>query len=123
PYTVTGQDGTATYTVDQTAGSGGVWASLNGGSQIDFAKGTAGKVVLGDTDASTAVITDAVRWVNPASIVKNTGEYNQWHKFPVTDTVQQWMDGTATNHGFVLKATNEATALTGGPRYESGDGD
>ncbi|MFD5858844.1 golvesin C-terminal-like domain-containing protein [Streptomyces chartreusis] len=123
PYTVTGQDGTATYTVDQTAGSGGVWASLNGGSQIDFAKGTAGKVVLGDTDASTAVIADAVRWVNPASIVKNTGEYNQWHKFPVTDTVQQWMDGTATNHGFVLKATNEATALTGGPRYESGDGD
>ncbi|MGW4166799.1 golvesin C-terminal-like domain-containing protein [Streptomyces chartreusis] len=123
PYTVTGQDGTATYAVDQTAGSGGVWASLNGGSQIDFAKGTAGKVVLGDTDSSTAVIADAVRWVNPASIVKNTGEYNQWHKFPVTDTVQQWLDGTATNHGFVLKATNEATALTGGPRYESGDGD
>ncbi|MFF4088869.1 DNRLRE domain-containing protein [Streptomyces nigra] len=123
PYTVTGQDGTAAYTVDQTAGSGGVWASLNGGSQIDFAKGTAGKVVLGDTDASTAVIADAVRWVNPASIVKNTGEYNQWHKFPVTDTVQQWLDGTATNHGFVLKATNEATAPTGGPRYESGDGD
>lgn len=123
PYTVTGQDGTATYTVDQTAGSGGVWASLNGGSQIDFAKGTAGKVVLGDTDASTAVIADAVRWVNPASIVKNTGEYNQWHKFPVTDTVQQWLDGTATNHGFVLKATDESTALTGGPRYEAGDGD
>ncbi|MFF7788136.1 DNRLRE domain-containing protein [Streptomyces sp. NPDC007991] len=124
PYTVTGQDGTATYTVDQTAGSGGVWASLNGGSQIDFAKGTAGKVVLGDTDSSTAVIADAVRWVNPASIVKNTGEYNQWHKFPVTDTVQQWLDGTATNHGFVLKATDEsATAKTGGPRYEAGDGD
>ncbi|WP_251063536.1 MULTISPECIES: DNRLRE domain-containing protein [unclassified Streptomyces] len=121
PYTVTGQDGTATYTVDQTAGSGGVWASLNGGSQIDFVKGTAGKVVLGDTDSSTAVIADAVRWVNPASIVKNTGEYNQWHKFPVTDTVQKWLDGTA-NHGFVLKATNESsTAPTGGPRYEAGD--
>ncbi|WP_425265124.1 DNRLRE domain-containing protein, partial [Streptomyces regalis] len=122
PYTVTGQDGTATYTVDQSAGSGGVWASLNGGSQIDFNKGTAGKVVLGDTDSSTAVIADAVRWVNPASIVKNTGEYNQWHKFPVTDTVQKWLSGTATNHGFVLKATDEsATAPTGGPRYESGD--
>ncbi|ELS57411.1 putative Mucin-2 [Streptomyces viridochromogenes Tue57] len=121
PYTVTGQDGTATYTVDQTAGSGGVWASLNGGSQIDFVKGTAGKVVLGDTDSSTAVIADAVRWVNPASIVKNTGEYNQWHKFPVTDTVQKWLNGTA-NHGFVLKATDESsTAPTGGPRYEAGD--
>lgn len=123
PYTVTGQDGTATYTVDQTAGSGGVWASLNGGSQIDFNKGTAGKVVLGDTDGSTAVIADAVRWVNPASIVKNKGEYSQWHSFPVADTVQKWLDGTEANHGFVLKATNESTAPLGGPRYEAGDGD
>ncbi|WP_307622084.1 DNRLRE domain-containing protein [Streptomyces sp. V3I7] len=124
PYTVTSSDPTATYTVDQTAGTGGVWSSLKGGSQINFAKGTAGKVVLKDTDATTAVIADAVRWVNPASIVKNTGEYNQWHKFPVTDTVQQWLDGTATNYGFVLKATDESgTAVTGGPRYESGDGD
>lgn len=123
PYTVTGQDGTATYTVDQTAGSGGVWASLNGGAQIDFDKGTAGKVVLGDTDATTAVIADAVRWVNPASIVKNKGEYSQWHRFPVTDTVQQWLDGTSANNGFVLKATNESTAPLGGPRYEAGDGD
>ncbi|MEU6087591.1 DNRLRE domain-containing protein [Streptomyces sp. NPDC047085] len=124
PYTVTSSDPTATYTVDQTAGTNGVWASLNGGSQINFAKGTAGKVVLKDTSSTTAVIADAVRWVNPASIVKNTGEYNQWHKFPVTDTVQQWVNGTATNYGFVLKATDESsTAPTGGPRYESGDGD
>jgi RHS repeat-associated protein len=123
PYTVTGQDGTATYTVDQSAGSGGVWARLNDGKQIDFVKGTAGKVVLGDTDSSTAVIADAVRFVNPASIVKNTGEYNQWHKFPVRDTVQKWVNGSAANHGFVLKATDESTAPTGGPRYEAGDGD
>ncbi|MFI6932946.1 DNRLRE domain-containing protein [Streptomyces sp. NPDC050287] len=125
PYTVTSQDGTATYTVNQQTGTNGVWAALNGGSQINFAKGTAGKVVLGDgpASASTAVIADAVRFTNPASIVKNTGEYNQWHKFPVTDTVQQWLNGTA-NNGFVLKATDEsATAPTGGPRYESGDGD
>ncbi|MFF8478801.1 DNRLRE domain-containing protein [Streptomyces sp. NPDC015414] len=124
PFTVTSSDPTATYTVDQTAGTNGVWASLNGGSQINFAKGTAGKVVLKDTDATHAVIADAMRFVNPASIVKNTGEYNQWHKFPVTDTVQQWLNGTSTNNGFVLKATDEsASAPTGGPRYESGDGD
>ncbi|MFF1659494.1 DNRLRE domain-containing protein [Streptomyces sp. NPDC058255] len=126
PYTVTSKDGTATYTVNQQSGTNGVWASLNGGSQINFDKGTAGKVVLGDGPASatTAVIADAVRFVNPATIVKNVGEYNQWHKFPVTDTVQQWLDGTSTNNGFVLKATDEtATAPTGGPRYESGDGD
>ncbi|WP_420708037.1 DNRLRE domain-containing protein [Streptomyces sp. 142MFCol3.1] len=126
PYTVTGKDGTATYTVNQASGTNGVWASLNGGSQINFSAGTAGKAVLGDgpASASTAVIADAVRWVNPASIVKNVGEYNQWHKFPVTDTVQQWLDGTSVNNGFVLKATDEsATAPIGGPRYESGDGD
>jgi RHS repeat-associated protein len=126
PYTVTGKDGTTTYTVNQQSGTGGVWSSLNGGSQINFSAGTTGKVVLGDGPASTstAVIADAVRWVNPASIVKNTGEYNQWHKFPVTDTVQQWVDGTSANNGFVLKATDESsTAPTGGPRYESGDGD
>ncbi|NNJ07593.1 DNRLRE domain-containing protein [Streptomyces sp. PKU-MA01144] len=125
PYTVTGKNGTTTYTVNQQSGTNGVWTSLNGGAQIDFDKGTAGKVVLGDGPASstTAVIADAVRWVNPASIVKSTGEYNQWHKFPVTDTVQKWLDGTA-NHGFVLKATDESgTAPTGGPRYEAGDGD
>ncbi len=126
PYTVTSKDGTATYPVNQQSGTNGVWAALNGGSQIDFAKGTAGKVVLGDGPASstTAVIADAVRFTNPASIVKNVGEYNQWHKFPVTDTVQQWLDGASVNNGFVLKATDEsATAPTGGPRYESGDGD
>ncbi|MEV6791740.1 DNRLRE domain-containing protein [Streptomyces sp. NPDC051320] len=125
PYTVTGKDGSTAYTVDQTAGTNGVWTSLGGGKQINFAKGTAGKVVLGDGPASTstAVLADAVRLVNPASIVKNKGEYNQWHNFPVTDTVQQWLDGTA-NNGFVLKATDEsASAPLGGPRYESGDGD
>ncbi|WP_406384425.1 hypothetical protein [Streptomyces sp. NBC_01618] len=42
--------------------------------------------------------------MNPAQIVKNTGEYNAWHKSPVTDTVQKWLSGTAVNHGFVLQA-------------------
>nr|WP_185124448.1 DNRLRE domain-containing protein [Streptomyces sp. TLI_185] len=126
PYTVTGSGGSTTYTVNQQSGTGGVWASLNGGSQIDFSAGTTGKVVLKDGPASTStsVIADAVRWVNPATIVKNAGEYNQWHKFPVTDTVQQWVSGTSANNGFILKATDESsTAPTGGPRYESGDGD
>jgi RHS repeat-associated protein len=125
PYSVTSKAGTATYTVNQQSGTNGVWAALNGGSQIDFAAGTTGKVVLGDGPASstTAVIADAVRFTNPASIVKNTGEYSQWHKFPVTDTVQQWLDGTSVNNGFVLKTTDEASGALGGPRYEAGDGD
>ncbi|MFD5054240.1 golvesin C-terminal-like domain-containing protein [Streptomyces tendae] len=125
PYTVTHRDGTQTFTVDQTSGTNGVWASLNGGGQLPFTKGTVGKVVLGDGPASssTAVLADAVRLVNPAQIVKNKGEYNQWHEFPVADTVQKWVSGTAANHGFVLMAKDESsTGPLGGPRYEAGDG-
>ncbi|UYQ63982.1 DNRLRE domain-containing protein [Streptomyces peucetius] len=124
PYTVTHRDGSQTFTVDQSAGTNGVWTSLNGGKQLPFTKGTVGKVVLGDGPASTstAVVADAVRLVNPAQIVKNKGEYNQWHEFPVADTVQKWVNGTA-NHGFVLTAKDESsTAPLGGPRYEAGDG-
>ncbi|WP_149547373.1 DNRLRE domain-containing protein [Streptomyces marokkonensis] len=125
PYTVTHRDGTQTFTVDQSAGTNGVWTSLNGGGQLPFTKGTVGKIVLGDGPASTstAVLADAVRLVNPAQIVKNTGEYNQWHEFPVADTVQKWVSGTAANHGFVLAAKDESsTGPLGGPRYEAGDG-
>ncbi|CAL9566122.1 hypothetical protein SUDANB176_04742 [Streptomyces sp. enrichment culture] len=125
PYTVTHRDGTQTFTVDQSAGTNGVWKSLNGGAQLPFAQGTVGKIVLGDGPASTstAVIADAVRLVNPAQIVKNKGEYNQWHEFPVADTVQKWVNGTAANHGFVLMAEDESsTGPLGGPRYEAGDG-
>ncbi|MGR4880792.1 DNRLRE domain-containing protein [Streptomyces sp. LARHCF249] len=122
PYTVTHNGGTKNYTVNQT-GSGGVWKTLDT-NELSFAKGNAGKIVLGDTGSSTTrTLADSVRLVDPAQITKPVGVYNQWHDFPVTDTVQKWISGTATNHGFVLKATDESgTALTGGPRYEAADG-
>lgn len=74
--------------------------------------------------AGSAVIADAVRLVDPAQIVKGAGQYNQWHSFPVTDTVQQWVNGTTVNNGFVLQAKDDTLTGTplGGPRYESGDG-
>ncbi|MFE7327436.1 DNRLRE domain-containing protein [Streptomyces sp. NPDC057565] len=124
PYTINHRDGTATGTVNQS-GTVAAWKTVNSG-QFYFAKGNAGKVVLGDTGSSTTRnIADSIRLVNPAQIVKNTGEYNSWHKFPVTDTVQKWVSGTATNNGFVLQAKDDALAATptGGPRYEAGDGD
>ncbi|KUF14694.1 sugar-binding protein [Streptomyces silvensis] len=122
PYTVTHDGGTKTGTVDQN-GADSDWKPVVGG-QIGFAKGTAGKVVLGDTgDGGKRNIADSVRLVNPAQVVKNKGEYNQWHNFPVKDTVQKWVDGTA-NHGFVLRAKDEsADAPKGGPRYEQADYD
>lgn len=41
-----------------------------------------------------------------------------WNDFPVTSTVQSWLNGTLANNGFVLKATSESTLGKGGPRYE-----
>ncbi|MFD0035478.1 DNRLRE domain-containing protein [Streptomyces sp. NPDC127172] len=125
PYTVTydnnGTPVTSNYTVNQSSGSTPVWKQL-GTSQLSFAKGTTGKVVLGDTgDASHRTVADAIRLVNPGQIVKNAGEYNQWHNFPVTDTVQKWVSGTATNYGFVLQASDEATLGQGGPLYEGSE--
>ncbi|MFD7779264.1 DNRLRE domain-containing protein [Streptomyces sp. NPDC059753] len=124
PYTITHRDGTGTGTVNQS-GTAAAWKTVNS-TQFYFSKGNAGKIVLGDTGSSTTRnIADSIRLVNPAQIVKNTGEYNQWHDFAVTDTVQKWVSGTAVNNGFVLQAKDDTLAATptGGPRYESGDGD
>lgn len=127
PYTVTAAGGaTSTYNVNQTSGSGGVWTSLGGdANELSFNKGGAYKVELKDTGVATnqALIADAVRLVDPAKITKSAGQYNRWHSFPVGDTVQKWVDGSAVNHGFVLKSTDEANNPLGGPRYEAGDGD
>ncbi|QIP85021.1 DNRLRE domain-containing protein [Streptomyces sp. Tu 2975] len=123
PYTVTSAEPAANFTVNQATGTTG-WRQL-GTSQIDFAKGNTGKIVLGDTgDTTKRTIADGVRLVNPAQIRKDIGEYNQWHNFRVGDTVQKWVSGTSPNYGFVIKAVDESsTAPLGGPQYEAGDYD
>ncbi|MEV0489525.1 DNRLRE domain-containing protein [Streptomyces atratus] len=121
PYTVTYDGGSKAYTVDQTAGTGGVWKTL--GSH-PFKAGTTGKVVLGDGPASTttSVIADAVRLTKGGVATKQPGVTNTWHSFPVTKTVQSWVNGTDPNHGFVVKAQSEAAnAPKGGPRYEAAE--
>lgn len=123
PYTVTYNGGTYTGTIDQSAGTGGVWRALNNGTALPFAAGTAGKVVLGDgpASASTSVIADAVRLVEPGTtLTKAAGSYDQWQNFAVTDTVQKWVNGTA-NNGFVLQAADESTLGQGGPLYEASE--
>ncbi|MFE5484390.1 DNRLRE domain-containing protein [Streptomyces sp. NPDC056527] len=121
PYTVTYDGGSKAYTLNQQAGTGGVWKTL--GSH-PFKAGTLGKIVLGDGPASTAtsVIADAVRFTKGGVVTKQPGELNTWHTFPVTKTVQSWIDGTNTNHGFVVKAGDEsANGPKGGPRYEGSE--
>ncbi|MEV6655330.1 DNRLRE domain-containing protein [Streptomyces sp. NPDC051219] len=121
PYTLTYDGGSKAYTVDQKTGTGGIWKPLGA---HPFKAGTAGKVVLGDGPASTttAVIADAVRFTKPGGVSMPAHTYNKWHSFSVKDTVQRWLDGTTTNHGFVIKAANEAAgAPKGGPRYEASE--
>ncbi|MFF9243971.1 DNRLRE domain-containing protein [Streptomyces sp. NPDC014776] len=121
PYTVSYDGGSKTYTVNQQAGSGGVWKTL--GSH-PFKAGTTGKVVLGDGPASTstAVLADAVRFTKGGVVTKKADESNTWHSFAVTKTVQQWLDGTYANNGFVVKAADEsAGGPKGGPRYEASE--
>ncbi|WP_079042109.1 DNRLRE domain-containing protein [Streptomyces aureus] len=121
PYTITYDGGSKAYTVDQRAGTAGVWKTL--GSH-PFKAGTLGKIVLGDGPVSTAtsVIADAVRFTKGGVVTKRPGELNTWHTFPVTKTVQSWIDGANVNNGFVIKAGDEsANAPKGGPRYEGSE--
>ncbi|MGW4229846.1 golvesin C-terminal-like domain-containing protein [Streptomyces sp. NPDC004980] len=121
PYTVTYNGGTKAYTVNQQAGTGGGWKTLG---THPFKAGTLGKVVLGDGPASTSttVLADAVRFTKGGVVTKKPGELNTWHTFPVTKTVQSWIDGTNTNNGFVVKAGDEsANGPKGGPRYEGSE--
>jgi RHS repeat-associated protein len=121
PYTLTYSGGSKAYTVNQQAGSAGVWKTLG---THPFKAGTAGKIVLGDGPASTttSVIADAVRFTKGGVVTKQPSEVNVWHSFPVTKTVQSWIDGANTNHGFVVKAADESsTAPKGGPRYEGSE--
>ncbi|MEU8888721.1 DNRLRE domain-containing protein [Streptomyces sp. NPDC048442] len=122
PYTVTGSKGTTKTTLDQSDGKAGNWSPL--GDPVDFARGTAGKVTLsGSGDEDERTLAGSVRLVADAQVVKAKGQHSTWHRFPVKDTVQKWVDGTAANHGFVVKAVDEtATGPIGGPRYESADG-
>jgi RHS repeat-associated protein len=121
PYTVTYNGGSQNYTVNQQAGSAGMWKTLG---THPFKAGTVGKIVLGDGPASTstAVLADAVRFTKGGVVTKQPSQVNVWHSFPVTKTVQSWVDGTNPNYGFVVKAGDEsANGPKGGPRYEGSE--
>ncbi|GAA4526914.1 golvesin C-terminal-like domain-containing protein [Amycolatopsis samaneae] len=116
PYTVSYQGGQQTVPVDQTAASPGGWKTLG---TWPFKAGTSHKVVLGGVRGKE-VVADAVRLTKPGTQVKQAGKANVWHSFSVRSTVQDWLDGTQPNHGFLLKAADE-TRGKGGPRYEAAE--
>ncbi|MFR9781072.1 DNRLRE domain-containing protein, partial [Micromonospora sp. MS34] len=117
PYTVYYNGGSKTYTVDQsTPASQGAWVTLG---THPFAAGTTGKVVLGDVSGKAA-IADAVRFTK-AGAVKAYGKSSVWNSFPVRNVVQDWVNGTYANYGFMVKALDEATKGRGGPIYEASE--
>lgn len=117
PYTIYHAGGTSTRIVNQTTGSGnGTWVSLG---SYQFTAGTTHKVVLGDV-AGKVVVADAVRLVKRAEATKELHQTNAWHSFSVRSIVQDWLNGTQPNYGFMIKGKDEANR-TGGPRYEAGD--
>jgi RHS repeat-associated protein len=72
-----------------------------------------------DPTTATWNSTSGISGALAGSTTKAAGVRGVWNSFPVTSTVQSWLNGTSTNNGFVLKQANEATLNQGGPRYES----
>jgi RHS repeat-associated protein len=117
PYTVYYGGGQKTYQVDQTGSPAGEWKTLG---VHPFLAGTTGKVVLGDV-ANKAAIADAVRFTRWGVATKKRAISSVWSSFPVRDTVQQWVNGTQPNNGFMIKAVDETPTSRGGPIFEGAE--
>ncbi|MEV4811809.1 DNRLRE domain-containing protein [Micromonospora avicenniae] len=117
PYTVYYNGGSKTYTVDQTGSGLGEWKTLG---VHPFAAGTTGKVVLGDV-AGKSVIADAVRFTRWGVTTKKAAVSNVWNSFPVRNAVQEWVNKTQPNYGFMVKAVDEAKKGRGGPIFEASE--
>lgn len=117
PYTVFYDGGQQTYQVDQSGVGQGVWKTLG---THPFKAGTAGRVVLGDV-ANRAAIADAVRLVKWGAATKKRAISSVWTSFPVRNVVQDWVNGTQDNHGFMVRAQVESTKGRGGPVYEASE--
>jgi len=117
PYTVYYQGGLKAYSVDQTGTANGIWKTLG---VHPFAAGTTGKVVLGDV-VGKSVIADAVRFTKWGATTKKRGISSVWNSFAVRNVVQDWVNGTQPNYGFMVKAVDEADKGRGGPVYEASE--
>lgn len=117
PYTVYFNGGSKAYSVDQTGSGLGEWKTLGA---HPFAAGTTGKVVLGDVSGKS-VIADAVRFTRWGVTTKKSAVSNVWSSFPVRNVVQDWVNGTYTNNGFMVKAVDEAKKGRGGPIFEASE--
>ncbi|MFU8874456.1 DNRLRE domain-containing protein [Micromonospora sp. SL4-19] len=117
PYTVFYNGGSKKYTVNQTTPTAaGAWVTLG---THPFVAGTTGKVVLNGVPGTSANA-DAVRFTK-AGAVKKYAKSSVWNSFPVRTVVQDWVNRTQPNHGFMVKALDEATKGRGGPIFEASE--
>jgi len=117
PYTVFYNGGSKAYTVDQTGSPDGIWKTLG---VHPFAAGTVGRVVVKDV-AGKSVISDAVRFTKWGAATKKRAISGVWSSFAVRNVVQEWVNGTQPNHGFMVKAVDENDKGRGGPIYEASE--
>ncbi|WP_454854034.1 golvesin C-terminal-like domain-containing protein [Promicromonospora soli] len=113
---------TRTYSVDMSAGTGGVWSVLPSHTMAAGAGNS--KVEISDRAAITtrAVIADAVRLVHGGTATRQPSTSGKWHQYDVTRTVNKWLTGQMTNNGFMVRATDETgNGPLGGPRYQAGE--
>src|SRR6266511_2327116 len=85
-----------------------------------FVAGTTGRVVLGDV-AGKSVIADAVLFTKWGAATKKSGVSSVWSSFAVRNVVQDWVNGTQPNYGFMVKAVDEGVKGRGGPVYEASE--
>ncbi|MBD1373867.1 DNRLRE domain-containing protein, partial [Hazenella sp. IB182357] len=112
PYTVHYEGGRSqTVRVNQQK-NGSRWVTIG---YYPFEAGSSHKVVISD-DANGYVIADGIRFVKRATATKTANANNTWNHFGVRELVQKWLDGTAPNYGFLLRAQDE-TLGKGGPIY------
>ena len=116
-YTVHHAAGSTAYPVNQTGGARGQWTTLG---VHRFNAGTTGRVVLADV-ANKAVIADAVRFTRWGVTTKKAAISSVWSSFPVRNVVQEWVNGTQPNHGFMVKAVDEGKLGRGGPVFEASE--
>jgi TGF-beta propeptide len=74
-----------------------------------------------DTTATWNSINTAFGEAGLGTASRGIDQSAAWHSFDVKNIVQTWLNGTAPNYGFMLKATNE-TLNQGGLIYEAAPG-
>jgi len=118
PVTVNFTGGSQAHSLNQSAATvAGKWTDY--GPYNHNAGCFTGNLALRDV-ANKVVVADAVRWVKEARVTRPANDNgSQWHHFSVENIVQKWVNETAPNQGFVVKAVDESVRGQGGPRYEA----